>query len=162
MKKLSIKQALLDLLSVADQLPRILKEYPEFNDLLFYMLEKDFCNDMDLALPTVKYFENNTGLKPHQVGNQIRQMYDIVFIFNKPVLRFNKVVYDFMISYRGKYFGFILTELPVIPRIGENFEVPFAKAALGFDSFVVKDITYTLKSDKQIVGFILKGELNRL
>ena len=156
MKKLSIKQALLDLLSVADQLPRILKEYPQFKDLLFYMLEKDFCNDIDLALPTVKYFEDKTGLKPHEVRRQIRQMYEVVFIFNKPVLHFNKVEYHFMISYRGKYFGFMLTELPVLPRIGENFQVPFASAALGFDFFVVKDIRYALKGDKQIVDFVLK------
>lgn len=60
-----------------------------------------------------------------------------------------------MISYRGKYFGFMLIELPVIPRIGENFQVPFAKAALGFDSFVIKDITYTLKGNKQIVDLKL-------
>lgn len=157
MKQLSIKQALLDLLSVANQLPRILKEYPEFKNLLYYMMEEDFYNDMDIALPTVKYFEGKTGLKPHEVRNQIRQIYDVVFVFNKPVLRFYKVEYHFLISYRGKYFGFMLTELPVLPRIGEKFQVPFAKAALGLDDFVVKEIRYNLIIDTQIVDFILKA-----
>lgn len=155
MKQLSIKQALLDLLNVADQLPRILKNYPQYKELLSYLVEKDFYSDENLALPTVKYFQDKTGFKPHEVRKQIRLMYDVVFIFNKPVLRFNTVEYHFMISYRGKYFGFMLTDLPVIPRIGENFRVPFEKAALGLDSFVIKDLAYTLKGDKQITDFLL-------
>ena len=51
----------------------------------------------------------------------------------------------------------MLTDIPVLPRIGEKLQVPFAKAALGFDSFTVKDIRYNLIDDKQIVDFILKA-----
>ena len=107
MKQLSIKQALLDLLSVADQLPRILKEYPKFKDLLYYLVEENFFNDMDLALPTVKYFQDKTGLTPHEVRNQILKMYEVVFIFNKPVLQFNMVEYHFMISYRQTFWIYV-------------------------------------------------------
>lgn len=57
----------------------------------------------------------------------------------------------------GRYFGFILAELPVVPRIGENMTIPFARAALGFDAFYVKNILYKIEGAKQIVDITLKA-----
>ncbi|WP_026838195.1 hypothetical protein [Gillisia sp. JM1] len=162
MEKLSIKQALLDLLSVSEQLRRILNDFPEYNIILNFLLEKDYYNDHEISIPTFKKIEEETGLKAHTVRKQVKGMYDIVFAFDEQTLSFTKVEYNIMISYMDRHFCFSLNHLPIIPRVGENIDIPFAKAALGFRSFFVDNISYTFIGEKQIVDiFLYGGESNQ-
>ena len=162
MEKLSIKQALIDLLSVSEQLRRILKNFPKHQIILNYLLEKDFYNNDDISIPTLKMIEKETGLKPHAVRKQIQSMYDLVFDFDNSALEFNRIEYNIMITYLDRYFYFSMSHLPIIPRIGENMDIPFARAALGFHSFFVDDISHTLVGNKQIVDIVLfAGEANQ-
>jgi hypothetical protein len=94
MEKLSIKQALIDLLSVSEQLRRILKNFPKHQIILNYLLEKDFYNNDDISIPTLKMIEKETGLKPHAVRKQIQSMYDLVFGFDNSTLEFNRIEYN--------------------------------------------------------------------
>jgi len=162
MEKLSIKQALLDLLSVSEQLRRILKGFPEYNNILNYLLEKDYYNDQEISIPTFKNIEEKTGLKSHAVRKQIKSMYDIVFAFDEPILSFTQVEYNIMITIMDRYFYFTVNHLPIVPRIGENMDIPFAKSALGFQTFFVDNITYTLIGEKQMVDiYLYAGESNQ-
>ena len=162
MEKLSIKQALIDLFSVSEQLRRILKDFPEYNVLLNYLMEKDYYNDDEIPIPTLKNIEEKTGLTSHTVRKQIKEIYEIVFAFNIPSLQFSAIEYNFNLCYMDKYFSFTLSALPVIPRVGENVEIPFAKAALGFRSFFVDNISYILVGEKQIVEiYLYAGESNQ-
>lgn len=162
MEKLSIKQALIDLLSISEQLRRILKNFPEYNTILNFLLEKDYYNDHEISIPTFKMIEEGTGLKAHNVRKQIKGMYNIVFAFAEPILSFKQVEYNIMITYMDRYFCFTLNHLPIIPRIGENMDIPFARAALGFRSFFVDNISYILTGETQIVDiYLYAGEANQ-
>tara|TARA_R100000935_G_scaffold29362_1_gene49653 strand:+ start:5563 stop:6168 length:606 start_codon:yes stop_codon:yes gene_type:complete len=162
MEKLSVKQVLIDLLSVSEQLRRILKEFPEFQRILNYLLEKEFYDNDEISIPTLKNIEENTGLKAHAIRKQIKGMYALVFVFNKPTLEFNQIEYNIMITYMERYFYFSTSNLLIIPRIGENMDIPFARAALRFDSFFVDNISHTLVGEKQIVEiYLYAGEFNQ-
>lgn len=62
--KLSVKRILINSLSVKDQLKMLFNNNTEYATLINFLTEKDYYNDDDIALPSLKEIGSKTGIKP--------------------------------------------------------------------------------------------------
>lgn len=152
--KISVKQILIDLLTIREQ---VFKKYggnEEYKDLLDFLMAKDYCNDDDLPFPTLKQIEEATGLGTYRTRRQLETIYrELLDCF----LDFNNVVISFNIEYHKTYGHFKCSNLAHLPRIGENIRLPFLKAKMGIDFFYVTDIRQTFEGETQFIEINLKG-----
>jgi len=58
--KLSVKRILIDLLSIKDQLKMLFNNNTEYATLINFLTEKDYYNDDDIPLPSLKEIESKT------------------------------------------------------------------------------------------------------
>lgn len=152
--KISVKQILIDLLSIREQ---IFKKYggnDEYKDLLDFLMAKDYYNDDDLPFPTLKQIEEATGLGTYRTRRQLETIYLELF---DGFLDFKNVVINFTAEYFKTYGYFKCSNLTYIPRIGENIRLPFFRAKMGTDFFYVTDIRQTFEGNTQHIEIILKG-----
>lgn len=156
--KLSIKQVLLDLLSIWEQVQDHFKENDKYETLIKFLSEKDYYNDDDLFIPNLTEISKQTGIKSHILRKQLKEMYDTLFDFEKGrVLDFKKTEIWFNLEYFKRYAGFRCSELQHLPRIGECLNIPFLRANLGFDRYYVKDIRHDFSGTTHFIDMDLKG-----
>ncbi len=156
--KLSIKQVLLDLLSIWDQVKDHFKESPKYETLINYLSEKDYYNDEDLSIPNLTEISKETGIKPHMLRKQLKEMNDKFFHFEEGrVLDFKKTEIWFTLDYFKRYGGFASSEISHLPRLGEHVTVPFLKAKVGFDYYYVKNIRHEFSGTTHYIDVDLKG-----
>ncbi len=126
MEKLSIRDALRDLLHLNSHLPLIVEEHPQYKGLIGILAAEDYMSyDYELPIPTITSISKKTGIGSHIIRRQIKEIHEIIFSTEKPVLTFNEVEYWFYVVARKRHTQFMLKELPVIPREGEEFYIPF-------------------------------------
>ncbi|MET6989186.1 hypothetical protein [Sediminicola arcticus] len=151
---ISVKQILIDLLSIKDQ---VFKKYVgnvEYKDLLDFLMAKDYYNEEDLPLPTLKQIEAATGLRTYRIRRQLEIIYRELL---NGSLEFNNVVISFNVEYHKTYGHFKCSRLIYLPRIGENMRLPFLKAKMGIDFFYVTDVRQTFEGETQFIEINLKG-----
>ena len=100
--------------------------------------------------PTIKDLVAETGLTYSVIRKQITQAYlDLVEDVDEGVIyRFINIEYWFHIQGYDGLAYFIVKEIPVIPRVGEEITIPLFKAYLGNDSYYVEKIEHELINDK--------------
>ena len=156
--KLSIKQVLLDLLSIWRQVQDHFKENDKYDMLIKFLSEKDYYNDDNLSIPNLTEISKQTGIKSYILRQQLKQIYEQFFDFeNGRVLIFKKTEIWFSLDYLKRYAGFACSELTHLPRIGEQITIPFLKAKMGFDYFYVKNIRHELSGITHYIDIDLKG-----
>ncbi|QCX52477.1 hypothetical protein [Elizabethkingia sp. JS20170427COW] len=82
---------------------------------------------------------------------------------NNPELFYTEsgIQVELHIRYYDSYCFFSLT-LPMIPRVYESFELFFIKAKMGWTTFWVKDVQYSIDNNKNSIYVLLQGGiLNR-
>ena len=141
--KLSIKQVLLDLLSIWQQVQDHFKENNKYDTIIKILSEKDYYNDDDLYIPNLTQISKQTGIKSHILRKLLKEMYDELFDFDKGrTLEFYKTEIWFNLEYFKRYACYRTHELAYMPRIGENITVPLLRAKVGTDSFYVQNIRH--------------------
>ena len=73
-QNISVKQILVDLLSIKEQVMNAFKGIAKYQALLAFLTAKDYYNDENLSIPTFKEIENQTGLKTHQIRKQLKDI----------------------------------------------------------------------------------------
>jgi len=166
--KIPIKKMILDLGSMREKLKELLQNGHEFQVVLEAILENDYYYDDDLPMPSAKQLSEKTGLRNNKLKEQIQKIYsDLIFrkeenSWRNPVFSFRKTIYNFRLQGRQKRsISFSVNHLDVIPRVGEDIEIPFFKAYLGISFFHVKNISHELNDTVHEVNLeLLSGEYN--
>ncbi len=70
MKKLPLKQALLDLLYVDVHLPKVAEDYPELSSLINFIVDHNSLDDDDVPYPTIKEVAQATKMRYDRVENK--------------------------------------------------------------------------------------------
>jgi len=158
MEKFSLKQALLDLLHVDVHLPKIAKDYPEFDPLVAFIVNHKSLEDDNTPYPTMKEAATALNIKYDKVRKQIQKLYNIMFPFmDHKYLKFTKVKYELYFSYFGNMHYMLIDQFPVPLRVGENITMPFLRAKLQTDRFYVASIRHHFDRDLQKIEVTLKG-----
>ncbi len=166
--KIPIKKMILDLGSMREKVKELLRNVHEFHRLLEAILEQDFYYDEDLPLPTAKELSEKTGINSKKLKEQVKKIYsDLIFrkeedSWRNPVFNFKKTIYNFILQGRQKKtISFSVNHLEVIPRVGEEIEIPFFKAYLGTNYFYVKNISHEFNDTiHELNLFLCHGSYN--
>ena len=156
--KLSSQQMLLDICSMVSRAKDLLKEEKSYHTLLNAITNIGYCYDDTQHLPSLKELSAQTELKYDLVRRQLRQIYkDLLPDVEKAMpFHFIKVLYTFHLKGWTRSIWFDADTLPVVPRVGENINVPFFKAYVGTDYFYVAEINHTLQDTHQLIDIMLK------
>ncbi|WP_282136015.1 hypothetical protein [Seonamhaeicola maritimus] len=157
--RISIKRIIIDLLSIKEQVVEHFKDDQKYHVLINYLLTDKKINDEDSFLPTFKEIESATGIKVYHLRKQLTEIYNAYFekeYDNSIRLNFSKCEVLFIIKRFGVFSSFICENLPHLPRIGENMDLPFVKAKVGCDFFYVEDIRHNLSGLTQTIDIYLK------
>ena len=93
--KLSVKRILIDLLPIKDQLKMLFNNNTEYTTLINFLTEKDYYNNDDIPLPSLKEIQSKTGFKTNQLRNQLLNIYQELFEYDSDkTLEFNNKEYS--------------------------------------------------------------------
>ena len=155
--KLSIKRALVDILTIKDQVLEFHQGNEQYKTLLDFLRTNDFSDD-DVPYPTLKEVEKSTGLSSGQLRKQIENIYLSLFTeFEKPLIKIRKKEYWFNLEFLKRYAMFRFTGMDYIPKVGEHISLPFVRAKIGYDYFYVRKIDHHISNDTHVVDIFLKG-----
>ncbi|MDP2525649.1 hypothetical protein [Maribacter dokdonensis] len=149
-KRESNKQMLVDLLYVVPQLKLYYSDNSNFNKLISFLSEKDYCALDDLPYPTFKEVSDQTGLSVGVVRKMVKKMYnELLTLENEHFLNFNRIEIVFLAVFDNRIAVFRTNKIEILPRVGETVEVPFFKARLGVSLFFVERIKHSFQGDVQ-------------
>lgn len=157
-QNISIKQILVDLISIWPQISKQYKNTPTYSELMEFLSLENYYKDEDIPYPTLKQIEENTNLNSYQIRKQLKNIYDEIFDYpHVNTLKFDRVEIFIRAEYFKNYASFKVENLKCIPRIGEHIHLPFVEAKIGFKLFYVQDIKHELTGNKQRITISVKG-----
>lgn len=162
--KLSTKELLHDIGAMRKFAIQLLGKSKAYEKLLRLIIDKDYYYNVALAFPSIKKLQSELGLSYQVIRNQLARIYDDLLDYEENGIDFsiNEVEYIFTLRYFDKYASFKLDHLPVMPRVGEEINIPFLKAKVGTRSFYVDSIDYYIDDTKQTINISLRsGMYNR-
>ncbi|WP_223550508.1 hypothetical protein [Aestuariivivens sp. NBU2969] len=157
-RQFSIKRAFLDLLFIKIQLEKIFKGNQKYKELIDFMMSNDFL-ESDEPIPSLKQIGIDLDLKPYTLRKLIQDLYNEVFDIEKEnFLVFNKTEIYFDLNYFENDRGYFkCNNLPYLPRVGENIDIPFLHAQVGTNYFYVDHIRHSFEADIQRIFISLKS-----
>jgi len=155
-QKISVKQILVDLISIMPQIVKDFKNKERYTQLIEFLSAKDYFNDEDQPYPTLKEIEAETGLKTYHIRKQLKEIYDQIFKYEY-TFDFNQAEIFFYVEYFKRYASVKCNNLTYLPKIGEHIIFSFLKAKVGTNYFYVEDIKHHFEDSKQIIILFLKG-----
>lgn len=166
--KLSSREMVRDICSIGPHAKKLLAKNKPYNELLRVLIEKSHMYyDDDLPIPTLKELCSETGISYGKIRKQIREIYsDLIWgdeVEPRITYSFSKITYGFSIKgfYKGRSLYLEIENLPVLPRIGEEIEIPYFEAYLNATQFHVDNIKHSFSSTRQEVIIYLKpGKYN--
>ncbi|NQU35080.1 MAG: hypothetical protein HQ521_17785 [Bacteroidetes bacterium] len=136
----------------------------EYQNLLNYLFSLDFIWNEDIPYPKLKDICAVTGLTSGKLKRLTTLIFkDMITERDKDIkLNVNKVEYVFSLRYFDKRIGFVVDDLPVVPRIGESIRIEHFYHYIGCRYFHVEDITHEIIDTTQSIYFRLKdGHYNK-
>jgi len=152
-KTYTTKRAIIDLMIVKEQVAKIYADNNKYKDFLEFIFAKDYLDDNDLKLPTIKEMSKVTGLTSNKVTKLVKELYKD---FLEKDFDFSKVEIIYFLSYFEKHIQVKFTKVAYIPRIGEQIDMSFVNAELGTGMFYVYKVEHTFESDVQRIYITLK------
>lgn len=155
-QKLYSKDILIDIKSMVGFARQLLGRGKTYENLLSHFLSK-YCND-DVDLPSLKLLQSELNTTYTILHKQIQSIYEDLMNYEESEIDYSvkKVEYIFSLRYFDSYKTFKLDYLPVVPRVGENIEIPFCRAILGTQFFHVDSIHHYITAEKQVIGIWLR------
>lgn len=161
--QVSIKQIIIDLIYLKDQLRELFQERKEYESIIEFITAKDYLDeDLNIPYPKLKDVESATELKSHILRKLLLKMHTEIFTYERKLnLSFKNVLYHFYISYFDYRCQFTVDYLTHLPRIGDSISLPFVSATIPINFFYVEDIKHELENTTQIIIITLKvGSFN--
>lgn len=156
-KTLSSKGVLLDISSMRGFASQLLGKGKRYEALLRLIIEKDYYNDNDLPLPSLKELQERLGLKYALVRKHLFEIYDDLLDHQENSIDFSikSVEYVFGMWYFDNYVSLVINQLPVMPRVGEQMWIPYFKEKVGTNLFFVDSVHHYFNDTKQSISISL-------
>lgn len=82
----------------------------EYTTLINFFTEKDYNDDDDIPIPSLKEIESKTGLQTNQLRKQLLNIYQELFEHDSnKILEFNNKEYYFFLDFNKTYASFMWT-----------------------------------------------------
>jgi hypothetical protein len=156
MKVYSTKRAIIDLMIVKEQVIRVFNENENYKNFIEFIFSKDYLNDNNLRIPTIKQISIEIGSTSSKVTKLIKELYN-EFFENK--LIFNKTEITFYIKRFDNYLFLKCNNLKYIPKVGEEICIPFIKTKTSCSSYYVDRIEHSFENDIHKILINLKAGL---
>ncbi|PRP66284.1 hypothetical protein [Nonlabens agnitus] len=155
--KMPIKQIILSLLSIKEQLYKRFKNDSRYNKLLEYFMSKDFYYDDELPVPSIKLISEVTGINTYQVRKLIVELNDLIYgDENDAFLEFSEIEIEFSArNYAGSMF-LRIKSLREVPQVGDDITLPLLRGKLNTDMFFVESKHHYFEGSKQIIHCYLQ------
>ncbi|AZQ44100.1 hypothetical protein [Nonlabens ponticola] len=156
--KISIKQIILSLLSVKEQLYKNFKNDNRYNMLLEYLMSKDFYYDDELPVPSVKLISESTEINTYQVRKRIIELNELIYNDeNDTFLEFPETEIEFSArNYAGSMF-LKMKSIKEVPQVGDDITLPLLRGKLNTDMFFVESKHHFFEGNKQIIHCYLQS-----
>jgi hypothetical protein len=158
-KHYSSKRAIIDILSIKEQVIRAFKDEIKYKPFLDFIFAKDYLNDEDIELPSMKLISESISIKYSELSKLIKELY--FRLFDDEVLNFkfdfSEVEIVFFINYLKKSIQFKCERLKYLPRVGEQIDISFIQANLGNWMYYVNKVEHKFEGQKQVVYITLRS-----
>jgi len=161
--KYSTKELLRDIKNMKAFAKQLLGKEKNYEQFLKYVLKLNYYKDGVYTPISIKEIQHETGLKYPIIRKYLHQIYEDLLGNDENQIDFSvqKVEYTFFLHYFDESAYFTVNHLPVVPRVGEQVEIPYFKAKVGTVSFHVDSIYYTFTDELQTVDIYLSpGKYN--
>jgi len=157
---LSFKELIFAIQAMRKQANSFIGKGKPYERLLEVILTKDYYNDDETHYFSSKELQELTALPHQKIKKHMEQIHKDIFdeAFDNPELfNFQNVIYDFYVKGWKNSIGF-KGKIPVLPRIGDDFDMPFLRAFNnGRGSFFVSRIQHQLTDTAQIITIWLEA-----
>ncbi|MDP3946514.1 MAG: hypothetical protein Q8Q51_11530 [Lutibacter sp.] len=155
--RFSLRRAILDILHIKEQVYDKYKNNENYKPILDFLMAKDYLDD-NIDIPSFIEMEKVLGIKMYHLRKRLKELYDDIFDYDHGIkFDFKEIEIHFYLSNNKKDHSFICTNLTYLPRVGDDFELPFVHAKLNTSSFYVDSISHCLQDGKQIIYIYLTG-----
>lgn len=157
--KITLKSSLKSLLEIPKQVQKRFGKEEKYQSIVAFIVDYDFDDD-NCYLPTIKELEKITGFKHYQLNKYLIEMYNSIvddeldFDYN-----IEKTEIFFLVSHDKTYSSFKCENLSYIPKVGDNFTLPFLRAKFNFDMFYVYEVHHNFIDDVHRIDISLKQGL---
>ncbi len=147
----------LDIGSIQTQAKSLLNPKMAYNDVLEALIKTNYYYNDELQIPTINQLSEATSLSSAKVRKHIRAIYEDILKAstnsNHHAFTFEEISVFFVLTNRAndKHLTFETTALPVIPRVGEDIQIPYFSAYLDTTSFYVDSVIHDLEDNKQVI-----------
>lgn len=155
--QISTKQIILSLLSIKEQLHKRFNSDDRYNKILEYFMSKDFYNDDDLSIPSIKSISEATGINTYQTKKKITELNEYIYEYeNDAFLEYTETQIEFSArNYAGSMF-LKMKSIKEIPQVGDNITLPLLRGKLNTDMFFVESKHHFFEGNKQIIHCYLQ------
>lgn len=155
----STNRAIIDLLIIKEQVIRAFGKEPKYKPILDLIFAKDYLNDNELKLPTMKEISETLNIKYSLVSKLVKELY--YKIFDEEALdfkfEFKNAEIIFFLSYFENYAQIKINNLTYLPRVGEQVDFSFAQAKVGTGMFYVDSIDHAFEGETQRIYITLRA-----
>lgn len=158
----SPKEIIRDLISLQQFLPGFLGLNKDYNDIVRYFIDLDL-NDKNTPRPSVNEIQEKLGVKYGVLKRKLFELRNDIVNHERFGINFsiNQVEYVFLLEKYEKLERLTLNFIPIVPRVGEQVQIPFFKSTLGTDYFYVRKINHLFNDTKQTIEITLTyGDYN--
>jgi hypothetical protein len=154
----STKRAIIDILIIKPQVIRAFGDEPKYKAILDFIFAKDYLNDDDLKLPTMKEISETLNIKYSQLSKLIKELYYKLFDDEELDFKFtfNKVEVIFFVHYFENYAQIKIEKLTYLPRVGDQIDFSFVHSKVGTGIFYVDMIEHTFEDEIQRIYITLR------
>jgi hypothetical protein len=155
----SSKRAIIDILIIKEQVVRVFDDDSRYKPFLDLIFAKDYLNDNDLKLPTMKEISGTLNIKYPQLSKLIKELYDKLFDDEELdfVFEFGKVEIIFFVSYFNYYTQIKCKKLAYLPRVGDQIDFSFVQEKVGTGMYYVDRIEHTFEGGTQRIYITLRS-----
>ncbi|WP_163710278.1 hypothetical protein [Mangrovibacterium lignilyticum] len=132
---------------------QLLGKGKRYDYFLQQLLGFDYFKEDGYLPISLKEIEQTTGLPYTKIRTYLHLIYEDLLEHEKNHLDLSvhKVEYTFSMHYFEQYAELTVNHLCVIPRVGEQVNIPFFRAKVGTTTFFVDSIHHRLTHNKHIV-----------
>jgi hypothetical protein len=157
-KTYSTKRAIIDLMIVKEQVVRLFISNEKYKKFIEFIFDKDYLNDNDLNIPSIKIISLVVGLTPPKTTKLIKELYED---FLEKKLKFTEVEIIFFMSYFDKHHQVIIEDIKHLPKIGDQIDMSFVNAKIGTGMHYVNKIEHVFENNTQrIYVSLIAGYFN--
>lgn len=157
--KYSSRQVLYDIQSMKTFAKQLLGKGKKYDHFLRQLLKPYFLSSDEYTPTTIKLVAERAGLKYDTVRKYLHLIYEDLIKHDENHLDFavNRVEYTFTMHYFDEYAYLTVNHLPILPRVGEQVNIPYFKAKVGTSMFYVESVDHLFTDKVQYVGINLRA-----